>query len=359
MGDGARYTLRALAEALGVPLEGDPDVVVSGVAPLESAGAEHISFLTDGRHVTAARASRAGAFLAAVDAPPLPAPVLRAPAPRLALVRLLELFAAEEPAPTGTHPTAVVEAGAHVDPSASVGAYAVVEPKAVVGAGVRLGPFVYVGRGAEIGAETILHARVVVLDRVRIGRRVIVHAGAVLGADGFGFAPDAGRYRKIPQIGGVVIEDDVEIGANTTIDRSTVGDTVIGRGTKIDNLVQIAHNVHVGADSIIAAQSGVAGSSRLGRGVVLAGQVGVPDHVTIADGVVLAAQSGVVGDLRETGTYLGTPARPVGETRRVWAVAVKLPELARRVRELERRLERLERGAGGTAADGGETPERG
>src|SRR5438132_1269494 len=248
---------------------------------------------------------------------------------------------------------------AHVDPSASVGAYAVVEPKAVLGAGVRVGPFVYVGRGAEVGAETILHARVVVLDRVRIGRRVIVHAGAVLGADGFGYAPDAGRYRKIPQIGGVVIEDDVEIGANTTIDRSTVGDTVIGRGTKIDNLVQIAHNVHVGADSIIAAQSGVAGSSRLGRGVVLGGQVGVADHVTIADGVVVAAQAGVIGDLREAGTYLGTPARPVGETRRVWAVTVKLPELARRVRELERRLERFERGAGGATAEGGESPERG
>ena len=349
MGDGARYTLRALAEALGVPLEGDPDVVVSGVAPLESAGPEHISFLTDGRHVTAARA----------DAAPLPAPVLRAAAPRLALVRLIELFAVEEPAPTGTHPTAVVEAGAHVDPSASIGAYAVVEPKAVVGAGVRVGPFVYVGRGAEIGAETILHARVVVLDRVRIGRRVIVHAGAVLGADGFGYASDAGRYRKIPQIGGVLIEDDVEIGANTTIDRSTVGDTVIGRGTKIDNLVQIAHNVHVGADSIIAAQSGVAGSSRLGRGVVLAGQVGVGDHVTIADGVVLAGQAGVIGDLREPGTYLGYPARPAGQTRRVWAVTAKLPELARRVRELERRLERFERGGGGTAAEGGESPERG
>lgn len=358
MSDGARFTLRALAEALGAALEGDPDVVVSGVAPLESAGAEHISFLTDGRYVAAARASRAGAFLAAADAPPLPAPVLRAAAPRLALVRLLELFASEEPAPTGVHPTAVVEAGAHVDPSASVGAYALIEPKAVVGAGARIGPFVYVGRGVEIGADTILYARVVVLDRVRIGRRVIVHAGAVLGADGFGYAPDAGGYRKIPQIGGVVVEDDVEIGANTTIDRSTVGDTVIGRGAKIDNLVQIAHNVRVGADSIIAAQAGIAGSSRLGRGVVLAGQVGIADHVAIGDGVVLGAQSGVISDLPEAGQYLGSPARPVGEARRTWAVIVKLPELARRVRELERRLERLEGNAGGTSAGGGESPER-
>lgn len=356
MGDGLRFTLRGLAEALGAALEGDPDVVVSGVAPLESAGPEHIAVLSDRRYLAAARASRAGALLVGEDAPPLTTPVLRARSPRLALIDLLKLF---HPAPApaaGVHPTALVAAGAAVDPSASVGAFVVVEAGARVRAGARLFPFVYVGPGAEIGEESTLYPRVVVLDRVRVGRRVIVHPGVVLGADGFGYAFDGRVHRKIPQVGGVVVEDDVEIGANTTIDRSTVGDTMIARGTKIDNLVQVAHNVRVGEDSVIAAQCGIAGSSRLGRRTVLGGQVGVADHVSIADEVVLAAQSGVIADIPEPGRYLGYPARPLMEARRVWALSLKLPQLARRLRELRRRVERVERrvgieGGGGSGPD--------
>ena len=342
MGDGARFTLRALADALGATLDGDPAVVVSGVAPLESAGPEDISFLTDSRYLAAARASRAGAFLAPDGAPPLSAPVLRATAPRLALIRLLRLFHPEESVHPGIHPRAAVAAEAYVDPSASVGAFAVIEANAVVRAGVRVFPFVYVGAGAEIGEDTRLYPHVVVLDRVRVGRRVIVHAGAVLGADGFGYAPDSGAYRKIPQVGGVVIEDDVEIGANTTIDRSTIGDTVICRGTKIDNLVQIAHNVLVGADSIIAAQAGIAGSSRLGSGAVLGGQSGVSDHVTLGADVALAAGAGAIADIPDSGRYLGLPARPALQGKRIWILEARLPELVRRVRDLERRLEAME-----------------
>ena len=342
MGDGVRFTLRALADALGATLDGDPAAVVSGVAPLESAGPEDISFLTDSRHLAAARASRAGAFLVPDGAPPLSAPALRATAPRLALIRLLRLFHPEESVPPGIHPRAAVAAEAYVDPSASVGAFAVIEANAVVRAGVRVFPFVYVGAEAEIGEDTRLYPHVVVLDRVRVGRRVIVHAGAVLGADGFGYAPDSGAYRKIPQVGGVVIEDDVEIGANTTIDRSTIGDTVICRGTKVDNLVQIAHNVLVGADSIIAAQAGIAGSSRLGSGAVLGGQSGVADHVTLGDGVVLAAGAGAVSDIPDSGRYLGRPARPALEGKRIWILEARLPEIVRRVRDLERRLEVME-----------------
>jgi UDP-3-O-[3-hydroxymyristoyl] glucosamine N-acyltransferase len=348
MGDPSRFTLSALAEAVGAVVEGDPDVVVSGVAPLESATAEHVSFVTSGRYLAAARTSRAGALLVGPDVPALPVPVLRAPAPRLALVTLLRLFHPEEPVRPGIHPAALVASGAYVDPSASIGAFAVIESGAVVGARVRIRPFVYVGPGVEIGEDTVLQPRAVVLDRVRIGRRVIVHAGAVLGADGFGYASDAEGHHKIPQVGSVILEDDVEVGANTTIDRATIGDTVIGRGTKIDNLVQIAHNVRVGSGSIIAAQTGIAGSSRLGRATVLAGQVGVPDHVAIADGVVLAAQTGVVGDIREPGTYVGTPARPLREGRRIWAAEGKLPEVFRRLRDLERRLEAIERASPGS-----------
>jgi len=349
MGDGVRFTLRALAEALGAVLEGDPDVVVSGLAPLESAGPEHVAVLTEPRHHAAARASRAGALVAATDLQPLPGPVLRTAAPKLAFIELLRLFHPAKPYPPGVHPDARVSPGAFVHPSASIGAFVVIESDARIGAGVRLSPFVYVGHEAEIGEESTLHPRVVVLDRVRIGQRVIVQAGAVLGADGFGYVPDGTGHRKIPQVGAVVVEDDVEIGANTTIDRATMGDTVIGRGAKIDNLVQVAHNVQVGAHSIVAAQSGIAGSSRLGRATVLAGQVGIPDHVTIGDGVVLGGQSGVVGDILEAGLYIGSPARPLSEARRIAAVETRLPELSRRVRDLERRLEAMEREIGRSA----------
>jgi UDP-3-O-[3-hydroxymyristoyl] glucosamine N-acyltransferase len=353
MGDGARFTLRALAEALGAGLEGDPDVVVSGVAPLEHAGPEHVSFLTDGRYLAAARSSRAGAFLAGPEAHGLPATVLRVAAPRLALVALLRLFEEARPAPAGIHPAAVIANGAFVDLAASVGAYAVIEEGAIVRARARVMPFAYVGHAAEIGEDSTLHPHAVVLERVRLGRRVIVHAGAVLGADGFGFVPHGGGWLKLPQIGGVVIEDDVEIGANTTIDRSTMGDTLVRRGTKIDNLVQIAHNVEVGADSVIAAQAGIAGSTRLGRHVVVGGQVGIADHLAIADEVVLAAQTGVIADVPAPGHYLGTPSRPLLEAKRIWVLESRLPELVRRVRKLERRLAALERpgeGAGESAS---------
>jgi UDP-3-O-[3-hydroxymyristoyl] glucosamine N-acyltransferase len=319
---------------------------VTGVASLEHAGPADVSFLTHVRHLAAARASRAGALLGPEDVTGMPCPVLRAPAPRLALIELLRLFHPAGGAATGTHPSAVVGDGAAVDPTASVGAFVVIEANAVVGPNARLYPFVYVGAGAEIGESSTLYPHVVVRDGVRIGRRVIIHPGAVLGADGFGYEFDGARHRKIPQIGGVLIEDDVEIGANTTIDRSMVGDTVIRRGTKIDNLVQIAHNVEVGADSIVAAQTGVAGSCRLGQATVLGGQVGIADHVNLGDGVVLAAQSGVMSDLPVSGRYLGTPARPAPLTRRIWVTEAHLPELVRRVRGLERRLEHIERETG-------------
>jgi len=192
---------------------------------------------------------------------------------------------------------------------------------------------------------------VTLLAGARLGRRVLVHPGAVIGADGFGFAFDGARHRKIPQTGGVVIEDDVEIGANTTIDRATFGDTIVRRGTKIDNLVQIGHNVEVGEHSILVAQVGVSGSSKLGRGVVLAGQVGIADHVSVGDGAMVAAQGGVPSDLEAGGRYLGTPARPAMEARRIFAAESRLPELLQRVRALERAVEAL--GGGPLGRKGG------
>jgi UDP-3-O-[3-hydroxymyristoyl] glucosamine N-acyltransferase len=222
-----------------------------------------------------------------------------------------------------------------------VGPLTVVEAGAVVGPGVRLHALVYVGTGVEIGEGTIVYPHVSLRDGVRVGRRVVIHAGAVLGADGFGFAFDGSAHRKIPQVGGVVIEDDVEIGANTTIDRATFGDTIVRRGTKIDNLVQIGHNVEVGEHSLLVAQVGVSGSSRLGRGVVLAGQVGVADHVTLGDGVVATAQSGIPSSVEAGERVMGTPARAIGQARRIAVAQARVPELLQRVRALEQRLERL------------------
>lgn len=342
MAEGTGFTLGQLAEALGATLDGDPSRVVTGVAPLERAGPGHISFLTDRRYQAAARESKAGAFLAPADVADLPAPALRSPAPRLALINLLLLFyPAVEVAP-GVDRTAIVSPGARLHPTASVGALTVVEAEAVIGPGVRLHPLVYVGTGAEVGEASVLYPHVVVREGVRLGRRVIVHSGAVIGSDGFGYEFDGSAHRKIPQVGGVVIEDDVEIGANTTIDRAMLGDTVIRRGAKIDNLVQVGHNVEIGEHAIMAAQVGISGSCRVGNRAVLAGQVGVADHVAIGDGVILAAQSGVTHDLKPGEAYLGFPARPAVEARRIYASLPRLPELLRKFRALEKRISELE-----------------
>jgi UDP-3-O-[3-hydroxymyristoyl] glucosamine N-acyltransferase len=350
MVSGAEFTLGRLAEALGATLEGDPARVVRGVAPLESAGPDDVSFLTDPRYRGAAQASRAGAFVAGPGVAGLPAPVLRVAAPAQALIDLLLLFHPEPPVVAGVDPSAIVAADARVDATAAVGPLAVIEARARVGARVRVGALAYVGPGVEVGEASTLGPHSTLLAGVRVGRRVLVHAGAVIGADGFGFAFDGARHRKIPQTGGVLIEDDVEIGANTTIDRATFGDTIVRRGTKIDNLVQIGHNVEVGEHAILVAQVGVSGSSRLGRGVVLGGQVGIADHVSIGDGAMVAAQSGVPSDLAAGGRYFGSPARPLAEASRVVAAATRLPELLKRVRALERAVEKLGGGPLGRAA---------
>jgi UDP-3-O-[3-hydroxymyristoyl] glucosamine N-acyltransferase len=351
MAQAAGFSLGKLAEILGATLDGDPSRVVTGIAPLETAQPRDISFLTDMRYREAARTSRAGAFLVPPHVIDLPAPMLRCRAPQQALIELLLMFHPPSAVVAGTHATAVVAPGARVHEEASIGALAVVETEAVLAAGVRIHPLAYVGRGVHVGEASVVHPRVVLCEGVTLGRRVIVHPGAVIGADGFGYAFDGQAHRKIPQVGTVVIEDDVEIGANTTIDRATFGATIVRQGTKIDNLVQVGHNVDVGEHSILVAQVGISGSSRVGRGVVLGGQVGVADHVTIGDGVMVGAQSGIHADLAPGEKVLGTPARPITQAKRIALTEGHLPELARKVRELERRLGRLE-SAGGTTADG-------
>jgi UDP-3-O-[3-hydroxymyristoyl] glucosamine N-acyltransferase len=338
------FTLGEIAAAVGGRVEGDPSRAISAVAPLDAAGPGDIAFVADGRYTAAARASHAGALLVPEDVRGLAGHLVRCAALRPALARLLELFHPPGVWSPGVAPTAVIAADARVDPTASIGALAVVEAGAVVAARVRVYPLVYVGPGAVIGEGTVLHPHAVIGGAVSLGRNVVVHPGAVLGADGFGYAFDGSVHRKIPQVGRVVVEDDVEIGANATVDRATLGETRIRRGTKIDNLVMVAHNVEIGEDAILAAQSGVAGSSRIGGRAVVGGQAGIGDHVVVGEGARLGAQSGVSADVPPGAAMLGSYGRPLTEFQRIWVAEGRLPELLRRVRALERRLAGLEAG---------------
>ena len=342
MSAGAGFALGRLAEMLEATLEASPERVVTAVASLTGAGPSDLSYVADRDHVAAARASRAGAFLAPLGVTGLPAPTLQCRDPRRALAAALRLFHPSLPSVPGIDPSARVAADAKVDPTASVGPLAVVEAGASIGPRVRVGALACVGPGVMIGEDSVLFPHVVIYAGCRLGRRVIVHAGVVIGADGFGFIPDAAGPLKVPQVGIVVVEDDVEIGANSAIDRATLGETVIGRGTKLDNLVQIGHNVVIGERCLMAAQVAIGGSSRIGNDVMLGGQVGFADHVTVGDGAMLAGGSGVAHDIPAGQRFSGSWARPAALAHKIWAAEAHLPDLLRRVRTLERRLATLE-----------------
>jgi UDP-3-O-[3-hydroxymyristoyl] glucosamine N-acyltransferase len=336
-------SLGELARLVGGELTGDPATPIRGLAPLERAEPGDLSFVTGPRYLAAAERSGASALLAPPDLDLPGRAVVRVGQPLVAVARLLRVFHPEPVPAPGVHPTAVVGDPAEVAADATIMAYAVVAPGSVVAAGAVLHPHVVVGPRCRVGEGSVLHPHVVLREDVEIGRRVVIHAGSVLGADGFGYLFDGTRHQKIPQVGRVVVEDDVEIGANVTIDRAMLGETVIGHGTKIDNLVQIGHNTVVGADTIIVAQTGISGSCRIGSRVALAGQVGVADHVTIGDGAQIGAQSGVHRDVPPGATMLGAPAIPAGEARRSMAAFPRLPDALRAVRQLSRRIDDLAR----------------
>jgi UDP-3-O-[3-hydroxymyristoyl] glucosamine N-acyltransferase len=339
--------LGELAARLGCELRGDGELEIRGVAGLDEAGPGELSFLANPRYVEKLRTTRAAAVVVAPGHETALASLV-SDNPYLTFARAVGLLRPEAPPAAGVH------ASAQVDPSAVLGAGVHVGPLAVVGAGVRIGarsvihPHVVLYEGVEVGEDCVLHAGVSVRERCRLGRRVLVHNGVVIGADGFGFARDAeGRYQKFPQVGIVVIEDDVEIGALTAIDRAALGETRIGRRCKLDNLVQIGHSVTIGEDTVVAAQVGVAGSVKIGRRVTLAGQVGVVGHIEIGDGVIVTAQSGIPGSLAAGSVASGSPAIENRAWLKSIAVFAKLPELQRRIRELERKLEALLGSGGG------------
>ena len=334
--------LGELAERLECRLEGDGELEIRGVRGLEEAGPQDLTFVVQERHLSRLAGSAAGAVILHEGFPPMDRPALRTPNPYLAFARALSLFHPSPRPLPGIHPTAVVAPDARVAPGASVGPLTVLGPGAEVGAGTMLEAHVAVGARVRIGQACRIFPQVTLWDDVFLGDRVTVHSGTVIGADGFGYARDGHHYVKIPQVGRVVIEDDVEIGANVCIDRATLDETRIGRGTKIDNLVQVGHNVRIGSDTVIVAQVGISGSARIGSRVTLAGQVGVADHVEIGDDAIVMAQSGVGKDIPPRTAVFGSPAAPHTETKRQLAALARLPALRKAVRALEERLAGLE-----------------
>jgi UDP-3-O-[3-hydroxymyristoyl] glucosamine N-acyltransferase len=336
-------TLSQLADQLGCRLEGDGGATIVGVADLVSARADEIALFAHPRYKAEAAATQAGAVIVADDAPALSRPLLRAKSPVLAFARALALFhTPPRPAP-GISPHAAVGAGAVVDPSATIGPFVSIGAGARVGAGSILESHVAVGAGATIGRGCHVHAHVSLREGVVLGDRVVIQNGAVIGSDGYGFTRDAvGAHVKVPQIGIVVIEDDVEIGANTTIDRATTDATRIGDGTKIDNLVQIGHNVVTGRHCIIVAQVGISGSTELEDYVTIGGQAGIIGHVRLGKGAQIGAQSGVSKSVSPGATVFGTPASALSLFKRVNAYLQRLPKLFERTKQLEERIGKLE-----------------
>ncbi len=343
-------TLEALARTLGGRLDGPtPGPVVTGIASIAEAGPDQITFLTEvkqvGRHLDELKASRAAAVIAAEKAGPLPLPSIRFLSAYEGLLAALAYFHPEPPLRSGFHPTAFVDEDAMVDPTAMIGPLAVIEAGAVIGPRARIDAQVFVGRGARVGAGVHLYPQVVLREGCCVGDDSIIHSGAVIGSDGFGFHSTAAGHAKIPQVGVVEIGARVEIGANVTIDRATMGRTTVGDGTKIDNLVHLAHNVQVGKDCLIVAQVGISGSTILEDRVTLAGQVGTVGHVRVGQGTTVAARGVVTEDVPPGQLVSGFPLKPHSEEKRIMMALRKLPDLLRTVRRLEEELAQVKKNA--------------
>lgn len=332
------FTLAQVAETVGGRVVGDPALRLTGIAPLDQAEAGDLSWLADPRRARDAAGSRAGALLVVAEEHAGLRPGIVVSNPTAAFALWLGRIRPQKRPPAGVSRRAYVDAGAKIGRGASVGAGATVEKGARVGARAVLCPGSFVGEGAEIGDDTWLHPNASVLAGCRVGARCVLHAGAVVGTDGFGYVWDGEKHRKIPQVGIVRVEDDVDIGANSAVDRATFGETVIGRGTKIDNLVQVGHNVRIGEHSILCGQAGIAGSARLGSHVTLAGQAGIGDHATVGDGATATAKAGIPsrGVVAPGAVLSGYPPAPHREFLKRAALTARLPELFARLEKLEK-----------------------
>jgi UDP-3-O-[3-hydroxymyristoyl] glucosamine N-acyltransferase len=339
-----QFSAAALAQRLGGRLVGDGNCTVRNVAPLEAAGPDDLSWVGSSEHLPRLAASRAGVVLIPQSCePPADRTTIQVSDPDLSLCTILaDLAPVEDEVPPGVDPAARVHETAEIADGASVGPFVYVGPQARVAAGTRLHPGVHVGAHSQIGRDCVLHPNVVLRAHTVLGERVVLHANVSIGADGYGYLQRDGRNVKIPQIGRVVIEDDVEIGANACVDRARSGETRIGRGTKIDNLVQIGHNVRIGEHCIIVSQTGISGSATLGNYVMLGGQVGIADHARVGDRVMIAAKSGIRRYAEDGAVLRGIPAVDNAKFLRQEAAARRLPTLVQQVRDLLKRVEKLE-----------------
>ena len=335
-----RRTARELAVAVSATLEGDAEVEIGGVAAPERAGTRDLIYVESAKHVQRAAAS-ASIIAIAAEGIALPGKtVLRSAQPKMAFARAAELLLGRTPIASGIHPTAIIAPLSRVAPEVSIGPYAVIGEDAHVGTGTQIGAHAVIGAGCWIGQNCRIHARVTLYGGVRLGSRVEIHSGAVIGAEGFGYAFGEGKHWKFPQVGIVEIGDDVEIGANTTIDRGSLDDTRIAEGVKLDNLVHVGHNCQIGAHTVIAAQVGLSGSCLVGKRVVVGGQAGFGERCKLEDGSVIGGQSGVLGGktVRSGQTVWGTPARSLEKFKELFAWYGRLPQLAARIEGLEEKL---------------------
>lgn len=340
----SQWTLAEIAALVGGRVIGDAQTVITGVAGVDEAGTGDLVFAESAAFLAKAVGCAATAVLTAECPDPAPAkPLIQVAAPRLAFVQFLEALAPVMDLPQGIHSSVQIGRNVSLGADVRIGPHVTLGDDVTLGDGVRLFPGVYIGNGCVVGAGTVLCPNVVLYHSVQVGRGCLLHAGVVLGSDGFGFLPVGGRLRKVPHLGGVEIGDEVEIGANTCIDRAKTGMTSIGPGTKIDNLVHIAHNVRVGPSCVLAGQVGIAGSSTLGVGVMLGGQVGVKDHVHLHDRVQVGAQSGLMRDASEGEVVFGSPAVPMRQKLKEMAATSRLPDALKQISALEKRLAALER----------------
>ena len=336
------WTLGELAKTLNAELIGPEDLVITVPASSDSDNPSGLAFAEGDEYLAEAKESGVGAVIVPLTVKDFPKPILRHPNPRMAFGHLLSLFDKPFRAPIGIHPTAIVDASAQIDSQASVGAYVVIERGCHIAKGAAIMPFCYIGENCSVGENTKIFPHAVLLRDITVGSDCELGPGAILGHAGFGYYWNGSSQVRVPQIGGVIIGNSVDIGALTAIDRATADATSINDGTKVDNLVQIAHNVKIGKHGVFASQVGIAGSTTIGDRHMAGGQAGYADHVKITDGVMLAGRSGVMGTLSEPGMYGGAPCMPMRKYRRVTGIIEDLPELLKRVRALEKKVQELE-----------------
>ncbi len=335
------FTAAEIAKQLQGEVLGDGSITLTGFAAADRAQPGDLTFAENETYFANAEASAASAILVSGQFDSKQKTLIRVPNARIAFAKVLPLFFPEAAVAAGIHPTAVVAASASVDPAAHIGPHCVIGEQVRIGARTVLQGGNHIGASTQIGEDVNLFPNVTIYAGTQIGNRVRIHSGTVIGSDGFGYVFDRGVHRKVPQVGTVIIGDDVEIGANVTVDRGALGPTMIGKGTKIDNLVQIAHNVIIGENTLIVSQVGIAGSTKLGNYVIVGGQVGLAGHLNIGNQVTIAAQSGVMHDIKDGEKWLGSPAVPDRQGKRQWVALQLLPDLIHRIRDMEEKLKSL------------------